>query len=129
MLVLLIPDVSGHFILAEPRWNVASLVSGSLVIAYLFRAWIAAPGTFSEQVGKAIVITYAGCFVYLTVLNLSLTAVESFRFGATARLQDWLSRYFWGMLAALSAFYVVIPYGVVCQLVMNRISRAGSRTN
>lgn len=129
MLVLAVPKLTGGFIQLSPRWNVASLIIASIIVAYLFRSWISKPGSPGAQVGRAMVITYAGCVVYLTLFNL-VSEAESLRFGATEGFRDWLSRYLWGTIAALCACYVVVPYGIFCQLALNRISRMNAlRTN
>ena len=74
MVVLSVPKLTGQFIALSPRWNVASLIIGSLVVARLFKSWIAERGNIGDQLGRAIVITYAGCLVYLTLINLSFEA-------------------------------------------------------
>jgi glycopeptide antibiotics resistance protein len=128
MLVLSVPNMTRKFIPLSPRWNVASLIIGSIVIAYVFKSWISRRGGLGAQVGRAIVITYVGCVVYLTLVSLFFEA-ESLRFGVTESFRDWLPRYFWGTISAVCAFYVVVPYGVFCQLVLNRISRMNALAN
>jgi hypothetical protein len=127
MVVLSVPKLTGDFIRLSPRWNVGSLLVGSIVVAFFFKRWITKRGGLGDQVGRGIVITYVGCLVYLTLVNLAFEA-ETLRFGGEG-LREWLSRYYWGTIAAVWAFYIVIPYGVSCQLALNRISRMTALTS
>ncbi len=126
--ILSVPGLTGQWIRLLPNWNVALLILASIVVARLFKNWISEGGSVGSQVGRAIVITYVGCVVYLTFLNL-LLEVQSLRFGAAEGLRDWLGRYYWGTIAAVYASYVVVPFGIFCQLALNRISRMNGLTN
>ena len=47
--------------------------------------------------------------------------VPSLVFGGWADLRDTLSLYVMGLTATAISFYVVVPYGLVCQYVMESV--------
>lgn len=122
LLVLLIPRMTGQWIRVGPQWSVAPLILGSILTAHLFRNWISRARTTREQLLRALVIPYAGCLIYLTLLNVFIEA-ENLRIGAHITAHNSIARYVWGSFSAIVGFYIVIPYGLVCQLVLNRICK------
>jgi hypothetical protein len=128
LLVLLIPKTTGQWIRVGPQWSVAPLILGSILTAYLFKTWISSARTTREQAKRAFVIPYAGCLIYLTLLNIFIEA-QNLRIGAHISTNDSVARYVWGSISAIYGFYVVIPYGFVCQVVLNRICRNEEQRN
>lgn len=76
--------------------------------------------TFGSRLLRAVVLPWLGCFVFLTLWTGLLWA-SSLIFGGLANLHDILSLYVMGLTATAISFYVVVPYGLVCQHVMESV--------
>jgi hypothetical protein len=91
----------------------------------VFRRFIAGAAGFGGHLLRAAVIPYAGCVVYLSLWNGALWA-EQLLHGGLANLHDTISSYAMGLLTALFHFYVVVPYGLVCQYAMHGRAEPGA---
>jgi hypothetical protein len=121
--VLLLPGATRGWLLADVWQNLGCLVITSVCVAVVCRRFIGSAGTPWDHVVRAIVIPYLGCLVFLT-LAAALLWARSLLHGGLANLHDTLSLYAMGMTAAAVSFLVVIPYGLLCQYVMHRLSRS-----
>jgi hypothetical protein len=129
--VLLVPRATREWLLAEVALNLVCLVVASILVAVVCRRVIGQATSLGDHLVRAAMIPYLGCFVFLTewaAVDWTRTLVR----GGLANLHDTLSLYAMGMLAAVVCFYVVIPYGLLCQYVMNAqepsFTRGGHRT-
>ena len=116
--VLLFPSVTRGWLLEDVPSNVACLMTASVIVAVVFRSFIQRADTFSSHVWRATVVPYAGCAIFLTLWN-AMIWIEDLMFGGLANLPDTLSLYAMGFLAASLSFFVVVPYGLLCQYVMH----------
>jgi hypothetical protein len=117
--VLLLPGVTRGFLLEQPMQSIGFLVVASLVTAAVFARFIASASSFASHLVRAVVLPYAGCLVYLTLMAAAIW-VRSLLTGGLANLHDTLSLYAMGFTAATVSFYVVVPYALLCQFVMHR---------
>jgi hypothetical protein len=118
--VLLVPTWTRGWLLARGNdipWNVAFLALSGVLVARLFRRSIARSDTVLGDLGRAVVLPLAGCVVYLTLWN----AREWWPPAGTANLHDSLVVYPWGLVSVLLGFWIVIPYGYLCQRTMRRV--------
>ena len=125
--ILLIPSYTRGWLLIEVPWNIASLVFSGLIAALVFHGFIRSARTFQEHLWRGITIPYAACAFYLTLWQARLWILD-LAFGGLANLHDTISFYFWGFLSATIAFPVVIPFGLVCQYLMNWVANSEPRT-
>lgn len=119
-LVLLLPPWTRAWLTGEPRtagWSIAELMLTSVIVAALFRRTIQTSHTWGAHMVRALTIPYAGCLVYLTVWNAGVWA-RTLLFGGLANLHDTMAVYVWGTRDALFSCFVVVPYGLVCQVVL-----------
>lgn len=124
--VLMIPGWTRSWLLGAAgswRWQALLLGITGLVVAAGFRRPIAAARSRADHLRMAVLVPYAGCVVYLTLFNAWIWA-RSWWLGGLANLHDSLSLYLLGIGAAATAFFVVIPYGLLCQWLMNRAANA-----
>jgi hypothetical protein len=119
--VLLVPGMTRDWLLAKVPQNVVCLALASVIVAVLCRRFIERADTPWENVIRATVIPYLGCFVFLT-LSAAMLWMRSLLYGGLANLHDTVSLYVMGMAAAAISFFVVIPYGLFCQYVMHWVS-------
>ena len=122
-MVLLLPSVTREWLLADTFQNLGCLVVASVIVALMCRKFISSADTFGNHLVRAAVVPYVGCFVYLS-LWAGLLWIRSFLYGGLANVHDTLSLYVMGLTAAAISFFVVIPYGLLCQYVMNSVSPA-----
>jgi hypothetical protein len=123
--VLLLPGITREWLRNAPLQNVACLLAASVMVALVFRRFIARASTFGEHLVRAIVLPYIGCLTYLS-LWAALLWTRTLLFGGLANVHDTLSLYALGFVAAVIACFVVVPYGLVCQYVMNGTAAAVS---
>ncbi len=116
--VLLLSGITREWLLSNIWQNLACLVVASILVALVCREFIGRAETLGEQLLRAVVIPYLGCLVFLS-LSAALLWARTFMFGGLANLHDTLSLYVMGMTAAAVSFFVVIPYGLLCQYVMS----------
>jgi hypothetical protein len=119
-LVLLVPPWTRAWLTGESRmagWSFAEMVLTSVIVAGVFRRAIRTSHTWRSHLVRALTIPYAGCLIYLTVWNAGVWARTLF-LGGLANLHDSLAVYAWGTGYALIACFVVVPYGLVCQVVL-----------
>lgn len=64
----------------------------------------------------------AGWFVVLLIPGM--TRGRTLVFGGLANLHDTLSLYVMGLMAVTLACFVVVPYGLFCQYVMNPLANS-----
>jgi hypothetical protein len=119
--VLLIPGVTRGWLLADPWQNLGCLVAASVLVAVVCRRYIGQAATPGDHLVRAAVIPYLGCLVFLS-LWAALLWLRSFWYGGLANLHDTVSLYVMGMTAAAVSFFVVIPYGLLCQYIMYSLS-------
>jgi hypothetical protein len=119
--VLLVPSVTREWLLADIFQNLGCLVIASIIIAVAARKFISSADSFGEHLLRATVIPYLGCLLYLT-LSSGLLWLNTLLYGGLANLHDTLSLYVMGLTAAAVSFFVVIPYGLLCQYAMNSVS-------
>lgn len=121
--VLLLPAVTREWLLADTFQNLGCLVVASVIVALMCRKFIRNADTFGDHLVRATVVPYLGCFMYLS-LWAGLLWIRSFVYGGLANLHDTLSLYVMGLTATAVSFFVVIPYGLLCQYVMKSVSNA-----
>ena len=118
--VLLIPGMTREWLLADRWQSLACLVASSVLVAVAFRRFIGGAATLGEHLVRAAVVPYLGCLVFLSLWAALLWA-RTLLYGGLANLHDTLSLYVMGMTAATLSFFVVIPYGLLCQYVMSSV--------
>ena len=116
-LVLLISGVTREWLLADIFQNVVCLILASIIVALAARKFIRSAETFSENLLRATVIPYLGCFLYIS-LSAGLLWLDTFLYGGLANVHHTLSLYVMGVTATAVSFFVVIPYGLLCQYAM-----------
>jgi hypothetical protein len=121
-LVLLVPAITREWLLADIFQNVGCLVVASIIVALLVRKFISSAETFSENLLRATVIPYLGCLLYIS-FSAGLLWLDTFLYGGLANVHDTLSLYVMGLTAAAVSFFVVVPYGLLCQYAMKWVSR------
>ncbi|MCE3241442.1 MAG: hypothetical protein K0Q83_1949 [Deltaproteobacteria bacterium] len=119
--VLLIPAVTREWLLADVFQNLGCLVVASIIVALAARKSISSADTFGEHLLRATVIPYLGGLVYIS-LSVGLIWLQTVLYGGLANLHDTLSLYVMGLSAAAVSFFVVIPYGLLCQYAMSSVS-------
>ena len=122
-LVLLVPPWTRQWLIGEPRmvgWTMGEMMLTSVIVAATFRRAIQTSDTWGAHVLRALTIPYAGCLIYLTVWNLRVWA-RTLLFGGLANLHDSIAVYYWGTFYALIACFVVVPYGLVCQVALKEL--------
>jgi hypothetical protein len=124
--VLLIPAITRQWLLADMFQNLWCLVVASIIVALAARKFISSADTFGEHLLRATVIPYLGCLVYLS-LSIGRIWLHSFLYGGLANLHDTVSLYVMGLSAAAVSFFVVIPYGLLCQYTMSSLSNTQPR--
>lgn len=120
-IVLLLPTVTREWFLADIFQNLGCLVVASIIVALAAHKFISSAETFSENLLRATVIPYLGCLVYIS-LSAGLLWLDTFLYGGLANVHDTLSLYVMGFTAAAVSFFVVIPYGLLCQYAMRSVS-------
>jgi hypothetical protein len=123
-ILLLIPRITREWLLADILQNLACLIVASVIVAVACRGFIDRAETLGDHLVRATVIPYLGCVVFLS-LDAAILWAHSFLYGGLANLHDTVSLYVMGLTATTVSLFVVIPYGLLCQYVMNSIS--GSR--
>lgn len=126
--VLLVPSVTREWLLADILQNLGCLVVASIIVALAARRFISNADTFGEHLLRATVIPYLGCLVYLS-LSAGLLWLQTFLYGGLANVHDTLSLYVMGLSAAAISFFVVIPYGLLCQYAMSLLSNRSRMIN
>ncbi|HUD00576.1 MAG TPA: hypothetical protein VMR88_18945 [Candidatus Polarisedimenticolaceae bacterium] len=127
-MVLLVPSVTREWLLADILQNLGCLVVASIIVALAARRFISNADTFGEHLLRATVIPYLGCLVYLS-LSAGLLWLQTFLYGGLANVHDTLSLYVMGLSAAAISFFVVIPYGLLCQYAMSLLSNRSRMIN
>lgn len=102
------------------------LVAASTVLAGLFRGVIGAADSVGGHVMRGALIPYIGCVVYLSLWNVYTWGRHAV-YGGLANLHDSLVIYPWGLLFALMACLVVVPYGCLCQFILSRVLQGQPR--
>ena len=126
--VLLVPSVTREWLLADILQNLGCLVVASIIVALAARRFISNADTFGEHLLRATEIPYLGCLVYLS-LSAGLLWLQTFLYGGLANVHDTLSLYVIGLSAAAISFFVVIPYGLLCQYAMSLLSNRSRMIN
>jgi hypothetical protein len=124
--VLLIPGLTRGWLLADPWLNLGCLATASACVAVAWRRFIADADTLGAHLVRAVVIPYGGCLVFLTLLAAVFWG-RALLDGEPMTVHDTASLYVSGVSAAAVSFFVVIPYGLLCQYVMSAASRAEAR--
>ena len=123
-MILLIPRITREWLLADIPANLGCLIVASVIVALACRRFIEMADTPGAHIVRAAVIPYVGCIVFLSLWAARLWT-RSFLFGGLANLHDTVSLYLMGLTATTISLFVVVPYGLLCQYVMNSVS--GSR--
>jgi hypothetical protein len=118
--VLMVPRITREWLLGDVWRNLISLVIASVLVAILCRRPIGRAETFGDHLVRAALVPYLGCFTFLS-LWAALFWTQSLLFGGLANAHDTVSLYAMGMTAAALSFFVVIPYGLLCQYVMHGV--------
>jgi hypothetical protein len=119
--VLLIPRLTREWLLANPLQNLGFLVAASIIVAVACRGFILRADALGAHLVRATVMPYLGCLVFLSLTAAALWA-RSFLSGGLANLHDTVSLYVMGLTATTLSLFVVVPYGLLCQYVLNSIS-------
>ena len=120
-IVLLIPGITREWLLANKWQNLGCLAVSSVLVSVVFRRFISSAETLWDYLVRATVIPYLGTFVFLSLWTVLLWT-RTLLYGGLANLHDTLSLYLMGMLAVTLSFFVVVPYGLFCQYVMNTVA-------
>ena len=121
--VLLIPRITRTWLLEDVWTNLACLIITSVAVSVLCRRTIERAETTGDHLIRAALIPYLGCLVFLSLWT-AIHWGQTLLYGGLANLHDTMSLYLMGMTAALLSCFIVVPYGLLCQYVMNA---AGSR--
>lgn len=97
--------------------HLAGLLLAGLLVAHFFRAFILSADSFTDRLWRSVVMPLFGTLVYLTLFGTSIL-IEQFRLAGSINLHDSLAFFVWGLVAFCLAFYVVLPYGYLCQIVL-----------
>jgi len=119
--VILVPGITREWLLADILQNLGCLVVASIIVALAACTFIGSADTFGGHLLRATVIPYLGCLVYLS-LSAGLLWLQTFLYGGLANVHETLSLYVMGLSAAAISFFVVIPYGLLCQYAMSLLS-------
>jgi hypothetical protein len=119
--ILLVRALPGNGFWLTFLQNLGCLVVASIIVALAARTLISSADSFGEYLLRAAVIPYLGCLVYLS-LSAGLLWLQTFLYGGLANVHDTLSLYVMGLSAAAISFFVVIPYGLLCQYAMSLLS-------
>jgi hypothetical protein len=122
-MVLLLPRITRHWLLADVSLNVALFLATGLSVSLIFRRFITSADTFERHIQRAVIVPLSASLLYLT-LWVAVLWVKQVFFGGLANLHDTLSLYVSGLVATLLCLPIILPYGLVCQYVM---ARAGTR--
>ena len=122
--VLLVPAVTRQWLLDDSVQNLGCLVVASVVVALVCRSFIGSADSPGDHLLRAVVVPLVGCLAFLT-LWAALIWARSLISGGLANLHDTLSLYAMGVTATAISFYVVVPYGLLCQYVMRATIDAG----
>ena len=119
---MLIPSTSRGWLLEGGNWysHMACLVLAGVAIAGIFRQYIISSDGLWDQIVRAAILPIIGSFLYL-VLLVTTWWIKQFTVGGLTNLHDSLSAIFFGLLTTLFSFYVVIPYGMFCQYVLEKV--------
>lgn len=120
-LVLLIPGVTREWLLGDVPQNLVCLVIASVFVAVACRRFIGEADSLGADVVRAIALPYLGAVVFLS-LTAAILWRRSVMIGGLANLHDTVSLYVMGLVATTLSFYVVVPYGLLCQYVMRAVS-------
>jgi hypothetical protein len=115
--VLLAPSMPREWLLHSIPLNLVCLVLASCAVALTFEPWIAKARTFTQHALRAVLLPFAGAFVFLSLFILWTTLTGK------VNPHDQVVVLIWGMVSAALAAPVVIPFGFVCQWVMHRLAR------
>ena len=116
--VLLIPGVTRGWLLENGWQNLAFLIVSSVLVAVMCRRFIARADGLRDHLFRAAVLPLLGCFVFLTLWNAWIWIGSH----GVANIHDTLSLYLMGMAAAVWSFFVVGPYGLLCERIMNALA-------
>jgi hypothetical protein len=119
-LVLMVPRITREWLLGDIWRNLMCLVIASVLAAIVCRGFIRRAETFGDHLIRAALVPYFGCFTFLS-LWAALLWTQSLLYGGLANAHDTLSLFAMGMTAAAVSFFVVIPYGLLCQYVMHAV--------
>jgi hypothetical protein len=118
--VLLIPSITRNWLADNTFLNMVYLIAASVLIARLGRKYIGRAETFGGHLVRATLLPYLGAFIFLTIWNLQIWG-KTLLFGGLANVHDTFSLYYMGLIAVTVSLYVVIPYGLFCQYIMQRV--------
>lgn len=117
--VMLIPANSRGWLLEDGKWHLHILflmIAGTLV-ALLFRQFILSADSVKDRILRAFILPLCGSFIYLLLVVGSWWARQMV-YGGLTNLHDSLSAIYMGLIGTIFSFYVVIPYGMFCQIVL-----------
>jgi hypothetical protein len=122
--VLLVPGWTRAWLSPDLRGaasNAALLVVTSMAIAWIFRRVIARASSWRDRWLRAALLPYVGCVLYLTLWN-AVEAARGLAHGAPFQAHDAAVLYVWGLGQALLACFVVVPFGLLCQWALERLT-------
>jgi len=123
--VLLVPAITRGFVLQVPLQSLTFLVLSSVTVSAVFVRFVASAHSFSSHLGRALLLSYAGCVLFLTLTAAAIWA-HSLLADGLANVHDTVSLYVMGLTAATISGYVVIPYALLCQYALHRTLRTAS---
>lgn len=115
--VMLVPSTSREWLLLNIPANLACMVLASCAVALIFEDWIAKARTLKQHALRAILLPPTGAAFYLSLFIL---------YGSLASRGHWGDQpavFVFGMIATVLAAPLFVPFGFVCQFVMNRLAR------
>lgn len=117
--VLLLPSVTRDWLLGggSIAMHVALLIFSGVLVSRLLRGFILSAASFGQRLWRASVVPVAGSATYLLLMIASLWMRQVLG-GGLMNAHDSLALFVQGITATLLSFYIVVPYGLVCQYVM-----------
>jgi hypothetical protein len=119
--VLQIPPTTRGWLYTSPAGWLFALVVASILTALWLRSYIVRANTRGEHLARAVVIPYVGTLLFLAICVLDFL-VRGALGGEGLNFRDATSIVVMGFVAVSLSLYVVIPYGLLCQIVMKRVA-------
>lgn len=123
--VLLLPGMTREWLLggASIYLHLAALIFAGILISRLLKPFILSAESFGQRLWRAFILPLAGAATYLLLIIASLW-IRQLWDGGLMNIHDSVALFVQGIVATLVSFYVVVPYGLVCQFVLERVGRA-----
>ena len=123
-LVLLVPSLSRGWLLEneDPIYHLVLLVTSGLIIARAARRYILSADNWGGRFVRASVLPLSGAFLYLLLVVAGMW-IRQMVAGGLTNLHDSLSLVLNGLIFTVLYFWIVIPYGLFSQYVLEGAAR------